>query len=260
MKKIYTIRDISQQQSYMWDDRLIEDEVKACEDRNIKDYFFRYLPKEEGILEAGCGLGAWVIFLNNRGYHIAGIDKDRQVIERLKRWKPSLDLTCGEIERLPYEDNSLGAYISLGVVEHFEEGTEKPLFEAYRVLKPGGVLVLTVPYTNLFRKLIAHPLRRIYLLIHRLRGEKPYFAEYRYSLSEALDMIEKSGFQITESGIDDFIPKSCSLTLWSEFPFLQRREKPYALNISGKIFAYLLNSISRKIAASGILVIAQKPL
>ena len=172
MRKIFTIRDLGQQQVHMWNVCQIEEEVRACEERGIKHYFSRYLPKNKHILEAGCGLGAWVIFLNKKGYHIAGIDHDRKVIDRLKQWKPALNVEYGDIEHLPYHDNALGAYISLGVVEHFEEGAEKSMQEAYRVLEPGGKLILTVPYNSIFRKLIAHPLRSIYLLFHRIRGEQ----------------------------------------------------------------------------------------
>jgi len=259
LKKIYTIRDLTQQQAHMWDVRQIEDEVRACEGRGIMRHFSEYLPRDRDILEAGCGLGAWVIYLNKKGYPVAGIDHDKKVMKRLKQWDPSLDVEHGDIENLRYNDNSLGAYISLGVVEHFEGGADKPLHEAYRVLEPGGTLVLTVPYNNIFRKLIAHPLREVYLLLSRVRGRKVFFAEYRYSETEAREMVEKAGFRVITTGTDDFVSKTRSLGLWSEFPWLQDRNSLYGLNRFGKAIAFILNSISRKVLASGILVVAQKP-
>ena len=154
MKKIYTIRDAAQQQDHLWDNHVIADEVAACSERNIVDYFLQYLPKDEPILEAGCGLGAWVIYLGQKGYQIAGIDNNQKVIGSLKQWDPALNVISGDIEHLPYDNGSLGAYISLGVVEHFEKGPRIPLQEAFRVLQPGGVLILTVPANNLFRRLV----------------------------------------------------------------------------------------------------------
>lgn len=260
MKKIFTVRNVKQQQRHMWDDRKIDDEVSSCSQRNIKEYFLKYLPRDDLILEAGCGAGAWLIYLKDRGYNIEGTDHDKQVISQLKVSRPELAVRAEDICRLPHADNSLGAYISLGVIEHFEEGVEQPLTEAMRVIKPGGVLILTVPFNNLFRRLIANHLRFLYLLIHQLRGGKKFFAEYRYSFDEVLVAVDKAGFDVVESDIDDFNAKDRSLTLWSEFPMLQDKTRPYSLNILGRAAAYVMNSISRSILASGILVIAKKPV
>ena len=167
MRKIFTIRNIDAQREFMWSARRIEEEVAACPRRRIARYFMEYLPKDEPILEAGCGLGAWVIYLGDRGYDIAGIDNDAQVIGRLKEWRPSLNVSAGDIRGLPCETGSLGAVISLGVMEHFEEGCDEAMRETWRVLRPGGLFFFTVPLNNLFRKLVAHPLRGLYL---RWRG------------------------------------------------------------------------------------------
>ena len=163
MKKIYTIRNLNQQQEYMWSASKVEDEVSVCGLRHIEELFLRYLPKGEKILEAGCGLGAWVVYLGERGYDIDGIDHDGRVIDRLKAWQPSLPVFQGDISQLSYADGSIGAYISLGVMEHFEDGCDAALAEAHRVLKPGGLLFFTVPIDNIFRKIVAHPLRYFYL-------------------------------------------------------------------------------------------------
>jgi SAM-dependent methyltransferase len=258
MKKIFTIRNAYQQQAFLWDNNLIEEEVQACEHRNIKVSFVSYLPKDEKILEAGCGLGAWVIYLSGQGYHIEGIDNNGKVIQRLKTWNPELMVAQGDIEHLPYADDTLGAYISLGVLEHFEEGPERSLQEALRVLKPGGLLFLAVPYNNLFRKCIAHNLRSLYLWMYKMSGKNIHFAEYRFTEREARKMIEKAGFSIVEVGMDDFIAKTRSLTLWSEFPFLRDYSRLYQLNAVGAALSLILNSISRKLLASGVFVIAKK--
>ena len=127
MRRIETIRNSEMQRRHMWDSRHIEDEVSACPRRLIARYFLEYLPKDAPILEAGCGLGAWVIFLGERGYDIVGIDHDPNVIKRVKSWKPSLNVQYGDVTSLPFGDESFGAVISLGVVEHFEEGWAKAL-------------------------------------------------------------------------------------------------------------------------------------
>ena len=141
MRKIFTIRNIDAQREHMWNARRIEEEVAACPRRRIAGYFIEYLPKGEPILEAGCGLGAWVIFLGDLGYDIAGIDHDARVIGRLKEWRPSLNVSAGDIRELPFGTESIGAVISLGVMEHFEEGCDEAMRETWRVLRPGGALL-----------------------------------------------------------------------------------------------------------------------
>jgi len=259
MKRILTLRDNKRQQAHLWEGHRIEDEVAACSDRTIARVFLDLLPKNEEILEAGCGLGAWVIFLQKRGYRISGIDNNTAVIGQLKQWDPGLRVFAGDILRLPQADQALGAYISLGVVEHFEDGPEPPLREALRVLRPEGLLVFTVPFNNIFRRLIAHPLREGYLFFHRLTGRRAFFAEYRYSRREVQRMIEEAGFVIQDISTDDFATKTRSLTLWSEFPFLRSRKGPYLLNVIGKSIAWIFNTVSRNILSSGILIIARKP-
>jgi SAM-dependent methyltransferase len=160
VKKIYTIRNPEEQREHLWSARRIEEEVDVCSRRAITRYFLDHLPKDAPILEAGCGLGAWVVYLTDRGYDIAGIDNDGKVIDRIREWRPSLKVLHGDIRKLPYEDGSLGAVLSLGVMEHFEEGCGDALKETYRVLRPGGLLFFTVPMNNPLSRVAEEPGQR----------------------------------------------------------------------------------------------------
>ncbi|WP_027713860.1 class I SAM-dependent methyltransferase [Desulfuromonas sp. TF] len=257
MKKIYTIRNLNQQQEHMWSSGKVEDEVSACALRHIEGLFLRHLPKGEKILEAGCGLGAWVIYLGERGFDIEGVDHDARVIERLKAWRPALPVFQGDICNLPYEDASLGAYISLGVMEHFEDGCEAAMAEALRVLRPGGLMFFTVPMENPFRKVVAHPLRQAYLAWRRRQGDDIHFAEYRYTLQEVEELLASSGFEILESTWDDFLPRSMSLGLWADFPQFHGAN-PYRLNRPGQLLAAAMNGASRWLLSGGVFCLARK--
>ena len=257
MKKIYTVRNPAQQQTHLWDNHAIHEEVDACSRRKIADIFLRHLPQAEPILEAGCGLGAWVIYLSKLGYNINGIDNNQVVIRQLKAWDPALQVSSGDIRRLPCPDSSLGAYISLGVLEHFEEGCEAAMREAYRVLKPGGLIFFTVPLNNFFRKTVAHPLRTLYLFWRRRRGEDVFFAEFRYSRRETESLLRKHGFEPVLSTWDDFNVPTMSLGLWADFPQLHSK-KLYRLKLAGKIAALLLNTLSPWLAAAGVFCLARK--
>jgi len=57
---------------------------------------------------------------------------------------------------------------------------------------------------------------------------------------------------------DDFSEKWMSLGIWADFPPLQARQL-YEMNAGGKVVAFLLNTLSPWIAASGVLCVARKP-
>jgi len=51
-----------------------------------------------------------------------------------------------DLRELGFRPGVFAAYISLGVVEHDPAGPDAILREAWRLLEPGGVLLLSVPY------------------------------------------------------------------------------------------------------------------
>lgn len=151
--------------------------------------FLKYLPQKGLILEGGCGMGQYVIALRARGYNCIGIDFAKKTIERIKQYFPDLPVEAGDVCSLSLTDNSLDAYISLGVVEHFQKGPHDALLEAARVLKPGGVLLVSVPHAFKWRRLTASP-----------EGtelpEEAVFYQYAFTPSEFREILETSGFSV----------------------------------------------------------------
>jgi len=111
------------------------------------------LPRDAPILEAGGGPAHIVYYLRQRGYPIIGLDYALEALSATHHSLPDLPLLVGDVHALPYVTNSLGAYLSFGVVEHFEQGLRPALTEAFRALRLGGVLVLTVPHSQIVEML-----------------------------------------------------------------------------------------------------------
>jgi len=126
--------------------------LKSCDKDEATPYILKYLPKSGKIIEAGCGLGRFVKYLSDEGYDIEGIEYSEETVRIVKEIDPGLKVIQGDVLNMPYRTNSIDGIISLGVVEHFISGCDKPLEEMYRILKPGGVAIITVPSFNLIRK------------------------------------------------------------------------------------------------------------
>ncbi len=111
------------------------------------DYIFKkILPKQGRILEAGCGRGQIVWALQRAGYNVLGVDFSEPLVKLAKHAKPNLNIHIGDVRELCIADDSLCAYISLGVVEHYWDGMSSILGEARRVLKKEGLLLVSVPH------------------------------------------------------------------------------------------------------------------
>jgi SAM-dependent methyltransferase len=140
----------------IWDTANVEAELATMRYPRTQYALNNYLPylnKDDLILEAGSGLSAAVITLRTLGYRIMGLDYALNALQASRAYDDNLALMGGDVHALPLADHSLGAYLSFGVLEHFPHGMTPALHEAYRVLKTGGVLVLTIPYPNVVWKL-----------------------------------------------------------------------------------------------------------
>lgn len=117
--------------------------------------FRRHLPKDAPVLEAGCGRAQYVLALSRLGYDVFGVEYAEDTVRAVRELEPSLQVTAGDLRALPFPDGFFGGYISLGVIEHYWGGPSAILSEARRVLRRGGVLLLSVPhYSPGLRRLV----------------------------------------------------------------------------------------------------------
>lgn len=192
----------------IWDGASIEAELEAVQyERSLRTLraYLPYLPRDGLILEAGSGLSAVVITLRRMGYAVAGLDYAENALRASKAYDPTLPLLAGDVHALPLAANSAAAYLSFGVLEHFEHGMGPALAEAYRVLRPGGALVLTIPYPSVVHRFITWRRRR--------RGAGPLadsdFYESAYTRDALVSAVNGAGFQVARA-----LPTSHAFTLW----------------------------------------------
>lgn len=162
--------------------------------RKSKEWFLiqRYLKPGAKILDAGCGFGEWVMFLRDAGYEAHGCDFSSELIERLRGTYPNSEWTCAAIQRMPFSDGVFDGIISWGVIEHDEAGPGGALREMLRVLKPGGVAIVSVP--------IDSPAQRSSTEIMYRSDPGQVFFQYFFSEEELHDEVVAAGFHVIESG------------------------------------------------------------
>jgi len=98
------------------------------------------------VADLGCGTGEMLgIFHPSDNKELIGVDSSPEMLEQARIKLPGLngiDLRLGELENLPMKDQEVDTVIMSMVLYHIFE-PEKSLHEVFRVLKPGGIFLLS---------------------------------------------------------------------------------------------------------------------
>lgn len=106
-------------------------------------------PRGARILCGRSVLGGWVLALVKEGSDGFGMDISQPTIDQLVKMLPTASFVFGDIRRTGYLGTVFDAYFSWGVFEHFEAGPADCHREVVRILKPGGMLLISIPVDNL---------------------------------------------------------------------------------------------------------------
>jgi ubiquinone/menaquinone biosynthesis C-methylase UbiE len=147
--------------------------------RFLVSRFFRWT--EDGrILEVGCGAGFLLSHLRAAlpaSFSFVGSDVDRTMLRLSCRVKGAkgISFVQNDDQSLPFRDRSFQGIVCDGTFHHFEQ-PEKMFADMYRILAPGGeMVILNIDSGFLFARLF----RIYYRLKNRLRlATKPDFALY----------------------------------------------------------------------------------
>jgi SAM-dependent methyltransferase len=101
---------------------------------------------KEKTLDIGCGFGAFVDYLQNKGLDVYGCEISSEAIKRSPTLiKSKLKLEQGDLtQRLPYEDMFFKSIICFGVFQYILKDFDKAMIEIMRVTKNSGNIFLSV--------------------------------------------------------------------------------------------------------------------
>jgi len=174
--------------------------------------FLESQPTNRKFLDVGCGEGVLVASFAERGYDIIGLDLN---------YSSSL-VTQADITRTtPFGSSQFDVILILDVLEHLcFADQEQAMVELDRLLKPGGLLVASVPNLAHFSS------RLTFLLLGRfIRTSQPLRHQGDRPASEYEELLERHGFSVIERrGFFPTFPLPLLYILTTRYP---RRAIPY---------------------------------
>jgi SAM-dependent methyltransferase len=96
------------------------------------------------VLEAGCGEGYGADLIAGMARRVIGLDYDESAVAHVRARYPRVEMRHGNLAALPLDDCVVDVVVNFQVIEHlWDQG--QFVVECRRVLRPGGVLLISTP-------------------------------------------------------------------------------------------------------------------
>ena len=223
------------------------------------------------ILDLGCGFGEFAGVFFNSTIEV-GIDISATDLLRAAQGKKYQNLYVQDARHLSFPDNSFATVISISVLEHIP-GVRPAIHEAYRVLRPGGFFIITLPthklysylfYTRLFEGIGLPWLARWYYRAYN----KAFKHVNLWSQAKWEKLIRSVGFKFvyTQEIISPTVTKIFDLFLFTALPsqigrWLLGNRLIWGLGWKKKLLTTIFGRLIHRSTPTGsnIILVAQKP-
>lgn len=180
---------------------------------------FNWIPNGlTNLLDAGCAWGYGTRFFREKSKNVYGLDPTQEFIKFANQKYPDVSFVASNLEETPFATDFFDAVILCDTLEHVKDEIAC-LNEIFRILKPGGIVVITTPHKGLFgfmdpgnsirwmEYFMKKNLSFLYALAYRVKkGNFPQAIDYtkpvydhdnthrHYSQADLLEMLDKSLF------------------------------------------------------------------
>lgn len=123
--------------------RFEKEQLQTRDYANTRTMLNRLYPERGRLVEVGSSTGSLLETFRNDGWRVLGVEPDRNAARYASK-KLNIETVNTTLQHAGIADNSVDVVVLLHVIEHVPDpvGTLKDI---YRVLKPGGHLVLETP-------------------------------------------------------------------------------------------------------------------
>ncbi|HSL45185.1 MAG TPA: methyltransferase domain-containing protein [Anaerolineales bacterium] len=148
------------------------------------------------ICDMGCGPGQIARYLHRQGVDTLGVDLSPRMVAEAQRFNPEIHFHQGDMLSLPDANNSWGGIAAFYCIIHIpREQVVDALREMKRVLKPGGLLLLTFHIGEEVKHLDEW-------------WEKPVNLDFAFYQPEDMEIwLKEAGYELVETLIRDPNPE-----------------------------------------------------
>jgi ubiquinone/menaquinone biosynthesis C-methylase UbiE len=157
------------------------------------------LERRHRVLDLGCGVGNFLAWLSRREpASLHGLDLAVKSLEIARRTAAKLDLTAGDAESLPYRDGAFDRVVCNGAAHHLLN-PDVAFREIFRVLSPGGLLVMYEPTATA----VTTALRKLVIGYDKYESPADLAHKEEFTPAHAVALLSEAGFSGISTSLHD---------------------------------------------------------
>lgn len=142
--------------------------------------------KRGRLLDVGAGFGFFLSEMKERGWEVVGVEISKKAVD-YARSVLGHTVHEGPLEKISFQESDFDVVSGFYVIEHLPQPMGF-LKECYRILKPGGLLMLRYPHTTPIKNLL-----RFFGIENRLYDLPAHLADFSPEMIQ--QCLEKAGFK-----------------------------------------------------------------